>query len=109
VFSVTLAVSDCVAPYESMRACSESNNGRRNMVFSESARDAFAGRRVEWGLERNIQFVDGPVDPWVSSLPSSNIYTIDIVVHHHGNVYMYMHSSMCACVRCIIRGTRRVK
>lgn len=39
-----------------------SNNGRRDMVFSETAREAFAARRVEWGLERNIKFVDGEVD-----------------------------------------------
>ena len=39
-------------------ATRESNNGRREMVFSESARDSFAARRVEWGVERNIRFVE---------------------------------------------------
>ena len=46
-------------------ATRESNNGRRDMVFSESARRAFeAPRRAEYDLERNVVFVPGPVDPW---------------------------------------------
>ena len=45
-------------------ATRESNNGRRTMVFSESARAAFAAPNP-YDIEReNIAFVDGPCDPW---------------------------------------------
>ena len=48
-------------------ATRESNNGRRDMVFSESARAIFESAWAaapDYGLERNVAFVDGPVDPW---------------------------------------------
>ena len=48
-------------------ATRESNNGRRDMVFSDSARgimEAAWSSTPDHGLERNIVFVPGPVDPW---------------------------------------------